>query len=73
MVRRLAKEAYPQAERIWLVCDNLSTHSAAAFYEGLPPEQARHLTRRIEFVYMPVHGSWLNMVEIELSLFDRGG
>jgi hypothetical protein len=29
------------------------------------------LSRRIEFVYTPVHGSWLNMVEIELSVLVR--
>ncbi len=70
-VRRLLEESYPQAEKIRLVLDNLSTHTAAAFYEGFPPEQARHLARRIEFVYTPVHGSWLNMVEIELSVLVR--
>jgi len=65
MVRHLLEEDYPRAERIRLVCDNLSTHPAAAFYESFPPEVARSLTKRIEFVYTPVHGSWLNMVEIE--------
>jgi len=25
----------------------------------------------VEFVYTPVHGSWLNMVEIELSVLVR--
>jgi hypothetical protein len=29
------------------------------------------VTKRIEFVYTPVHGSWLNMVEIELSVLVR--
>jgi DDE superfamily endonuclease len=71
MVLRLLEEDYPQAERIWLVCDNLSTHSPAAFYESFPPEVARSLTKRIEFIYTPVHGSWLNMVEIELSVLVR--
>jgi hypothetical protein len=70
-VRRLAEEDYPGAEKIRLVCDNLSTHSAAAFYETFPAEQARSLVRRVEFVYTPVHGSWLNMVEIELSVLVR--
>jgi hypothetical protein len=70
-VRRLAEEDYPRAERIRLVCDNLSTHAAAAFYESFPPEQARRLARRIEFIYTPVHGSWPNMVEIELSVLVR--
>ena len=70
-VRRLAEEAYPEAEWIRLVCDNLSTHSAAAFYETFAPEEARRLARRIEFVHTPVHGSWLNMVEVELSVLVR--
>lgn len=39
-VRRLVEEGYPEAERIRLVCDNLSTHSAAAFYETFPPQEA---------------------------------
>ena len=71
MVGRLAEEVYPEAQRIRLVCDNLSTHSAAAFYGTFPPEEARRLARRVEFVHTPVHGSWLNMVEIELSVLVR--
>lgn len=70
-VRRLAEEDYPDAERIRLVVDNLSTHTAAAFYETFPAEQARRLARKVEFVYTPVHGSWLNMVEVELSVLVR--
>ncbi len=70
-MRRLAEEHYPPAERIRVVLDNLSTHTAAAFYENFPVELARNLARRIEFCYTPVHGSWLNMVEIELSVLVR--
>ena len=70
-MRRLAEEAYPNAEKIRLVLDNLSTHTAAAFYESFPAEQARTLARRIEFCYTPVHGSWLNMAEIEISAMVR--
>jgi hypothetical protein len=29
------------------------------------------LARRVEFVHTPVHGSWLNMVEVELSVLVR--
>jgi hypothetical protein len=70
-VRRIAEEDYPDAEKIRLVLDNLSTHTASAFYEALPAEQARRLVRRVEFVYTPVHGSWLNMAEIEISALVR--
>ena len=70
-MRRLAEERYPQAEKIRVVLDNLSTHTGAAFYEIFPAEVARKLARRIEFVYTPVHGSWLNMVEVEISVLVR--
>ncbi len=70
-MRHLAEEVYPKAEKIRLVCDNLSTHSSAAFYETFPAEQARRLARRIEFIHTPVHGSWLDMVEIELYVLVR--
>jgi DDE superfamily endonuclease len=70
-MRRLAEEHYPRAEKIRVVLDNLSTHTAAAFYENFSAEVARKLARRIEFVYTPVHGSWLNMVEIEISVLVR--
>jgi hypothetical protein len=56
-VRRLLEEDYPQAARIRPVLDNLSTHSASALYETFPPEVARRLARKVEFVYTPVHGS----------------
>jgi transposase len=71
MMRYLAETVYPDADRIRLVVDNLNTHSPAAFYELFPAEQARHLSKKIEFVYTPTHGSWLNMVEIEISVLVR--
>ena len=70
-VRRLVEEVYPEAERLRLVVDNLSTHSPAAFYGAFAPEFARVLSRKVEFVYTPTHGSWLNMVEVELSVLAR--
>jgi hypothetical protein len=71
MMRYLADDLYPEVERIRLVVDNLNTHSPAAFYELFPAEQARRLSKKIEFVYTPTHGSWLNMVEIEISVLVR--
>jgi DDE superfamily endonuclease len=70
-MRRLAEELHPRSEKIRVVLDNLSTHTAAAFYESFPAEVARDLARRIEFCYTPVHGSWLNMVEVEISVLVR--
>ena len=50
-----------------LVCDNLNTHTLGALYERFEPCLARSLARRLEFVYTPKHGSWLNIAENELS------
>ena len=66
----------PDAERIRVVQDNLSTHSAGALYQAFPPAEARRILRRLEFHYTPKHASWLNMVEIEIRVlrgqcFDR--
>jgi len=63
--------AYPAAERVVLVTDNLNTHSPACLYEAFSPEEARRIARKIEWHYTPEHGSWLNMAEIELSVLSR--
>ena len=58
----------PDAERIRVVQDNLSTHSAGALYQAFPPAEARRILRRLEFHFTPKHASWLNMVEIEIGV-----
>lgn len=73
VVRVVAEEMYPAAEKITLVQDNLSAHKPSALYELLPAAQARAILRRLEFVQTPKHGSWLNVAEIELSLLKRLG
>lgn len=67
-MRDLVDKHYPNAKRIRVVLDNLSTHSAAALYQSLPPEEARRILRRVEFHFVPKHASWLNMVEIEIGV-----
>jgi transposase len=67
-MRELTDVHYPTAERIRVVLDNLSTHSAGALYQTFPADEARRVLRRLEFHYVPKHASWLNMVEIELSV-----
>ncbi len=62
---------YPEAEKITLVLDQLSTHSPAALYQHLAAEEARRLTRRFEWMYTPKHASWLNMAELEWSALQR--
>jgi transposase len=67
-MRELVDSDFPQAERIRVVLDNLSTHTPAALYATLPPAEARRVLKRIEFHYTPKHASWLNMVEIEIGV-----
>jgi transposase len=59
---------YPEAERIRVVQDNLSTHTPGALYAAFPASEARRILRRLEFHYTPKHASWLNMVEIEIGV-----
>jgi hypothetical protein len=61
-------EYYPNAEKITLVMDNYETHKPGSLYKAFPPNEAKKLWDRFEFVYTPVHGSWLNMAEIELNV-----
>jgi len=72
-VRCVAEDMYPQAERLTIICDNLSAHKPSALYEILPADRARQILRRIEFVNTPKHGSWLNVAENELSVLKRVG
>jgi hypothetical protein len=71
-IRWLVDRIYPHAECIRIVRDNLNTHTPAAIYEAFPPAEARRILRRVEFHYTPKHGSWLNMAEIEIGIFQRG-
>jgi transposase len=67
-MRELTDVHFPKAQRIRVVLDNLSTHSAGALYQAFPPGEARRVLRRLEFHYVPKHASWLNMVEIEIGV-----
>ena len=70
-IRTLLDVQYPRAARVTLVMDNLNTHSLASLYEAFEPVEARRLIERLEVVYTPKHGSWLNMAEIELGVLSR--
>ena len=67
-MRELTDVHFPEAERIRLVLDNLSTHFPGSLYQAFPPCEARRVLRRLEFHYVPKHASWLNMVEIEIGV-----
>ena len=66
-MKRLCDELYPEADVIRVVLDNLNTHGPASLYSAFAPEEARRLTKRLEFHHTPKHASWLNMAELEFS------
>ncbi len=70
-VKELVDVHYPQADRVTLLMDNLNTHTPASLYEAFEPPEARRLIERLELVYTPKHGSWLNIAEIELNVLGR--
>ncbi len=70
-MRWLVDVAYPDAECIDRIVDNLNTHKPAALYETFPPAEANRSLKRLAFHFTPKHGSWLNMAEIEFSVVLR--
>lgn len=70
-MRWLVDVAYPDAECIEVVLDNLNTHTYGALYDAFEPAEARRIARKLVFHYTPKHASWLNMAEIEFSVISR--
>ena len=70
-IQRLLDEDYPHARKVKLVCDNLNTHHRASLYAAFPAAEAHRLASRLELIYTPRNGSWLNVAEIELSVLSR--
>ena len=69
-IKEIVDEQYPNVKKIKLVMDNFKTHSASSFYEAFEPKEAKRIWDKLEFVFTPKHGSWLNMAEIELNVLQ---
>lgn len=70
-MRDVVDATFPDAEQIVLVLDNLNTHTPAALYQTFPPAEAARIWSRLDLHYTPIHGSWLNAAELELSVLAR--
>ena len=70
VLKDLSDMYFPDADKIVLVQDNLSTHTTASLYEAFPAAEARRLVERFEWHYTPKHGSWLDMAESELAVLS---
>lgn len=73
VVTYIAGQMYPAAKKITIVQDNLSAHVRHAMLCMIlhPPQKAREILQRIEFIHTPKHGLWRNVAEIELSILSR--
>jgi hypothetical protein len=71
VLKDLSDRHFPNASKIVLMQDNLSTHKPASLYEAFPAAEAPRLVERFEWHYTPKHGSWLDMAESELSALSR--
>ncbi|HTE19972.1 MAG TPA: transposase [Armatimonadota bacterium] len=70
-IRDLVDVHFPHAARITLVLDNLNTHTPASLYQTFPPAEAWRLLQKLEWHFTPIHGSWLNIAELEWSVLQR--
>lgn len=68
LMRDVVDIHFPHAEKIVVVLDNLNIHSPASLYAAFEPTEALRILQKLEFHHTPKHASWLNMVEIELSV-----
>lgn len=51
--------------------DNLNTHDVGSLYEAFPPNEAKRIADKLELMFTPKHGRWLNIAECELSVMTR--
>jgi hypothetical protein len=63
--------AYPEAETIHLVMDNLNIHGPKSLVDVFGAEMAAEVWDRFTVHYTPKHGSWLNQAEIEIGILSR--
>ncbi len=66
-IRYLVDVLYPEATVIDLVHDNLNTHAVNTLIEIFGKAEADRLLARLVLHPTPLHSSWVNMAEIELS------
>ena len=64
-------DRYPSARTIHLVWDNLHIHCKKSLTDYYGKKQGGEMWSRLTIHRPPIHGSWLNRAEIELSLYSR--
>ena len=64
-------ERYPSARTIHVVWDNLNIHCKKSLRGYYGEKPGGEIWSRLTIHPTPLHGSWLNQAEIELSLYSR--
>jgi len=67
-LRYLVDILYPTVRVIDLVWDNLNTHATDTLVEIFGKAEADRILARLVFHPTPLHASWLNIAEIDLSV-----
>lgn len=71
IIAYIVETMYPAAKLVTIVMDNLSSHKIHNLYKVFDPVRARAIRDKLDIVYTPKHGSWLNIAECELSVLSR--
>lgn len=64
-------DRYPSARTMRLVWDNLNMHCKKSLTDYHGKKQGGEMWSRLTIHPTPLHGSWLNQAEMELSLYSR--
>jgi len=62
---------YADADQAVLIWDQFDTHIPACLYKALPPAETWRLLDQLGIHYTSKHGGWLDIPEIELSVFIK--
>src|SRR4030042_5362606 len=65
---KIISDAYPNADYINIVMDNLNTHNEKSLIEYYGEEEGKKTWNRFKVFYTPQHASWLNQAEIEIGI-----
>ena len=65
----MTQPPYSEAERVYWIVDNGSSHRGQRSIERLRRRYRRH--PELVLVHLPVHASWLNQIEIYFSIVQR--
>jgi hypothetical protein len=62
---------FHDAKKLRIIMDNLNTHTYSSILETFEFKEAIEIISKVEFIYTPVHASWLNIAEIKINSMDK--